>query len=131
MSPTNSAAVSRSLDWPAWQRPGYCSFSSSCRRRGGRRLENEAGCQDCRSCKRCSDSGDAGRPAEMIEQLAERGASDEAAEEIAGEIGSAGDAAIVLRGLPDKAGGTGLRKEGADADQHHAGQHLDEMRGQH
>ena len=37
------------------------------------------------------------------------------------------DAAVVAGRLSDKAGGRGLRKEGADADQHHAGQDCGQM----
>ena len=89
---------------------------------------HEAARQEGCDGERCADARDTGSPPEMVEELAEDGAADEAAGEVAGEIGPARDAAIVLRGLPDKAGGRGLREEGADSDQHHPGQHVGEMR---
>ena len=49
--------------------------------------------------KRRADAGNAGRPAKVVEQLSEHCAADRAAEEVAGEIGAAGDAAAVSRGL--------------------------------
>src|SRR6266852_4340104 len=42
--------------------------------------------------------------AALLDQLSKHGAADEPDEEIAGEIGSAGDAAVFMRGLSDEAG---------------------------
>ena len=89
-----------------------------------RTVEREARGQQRRDGQRRADAGDAGGPSEAVEQLAEHGAADEATEEIAGKIGSAGDAAVVAGGLADEAGGAGLCEERADADQHHAGQNF-------
>ena len=41
------------------------------------------------------------------------------------------DAAVFAGRLADEAGCRRLREEGADADQHHAGQHVGKVRGQH
>src|SRR5690349_7161333 len=53
--------------------------------------------------QRRADADDAGRPSEAIEHLSQHRATGKAAEKIAGEIRSAGDAAIVVCRLPDKA----------------------------
>src|SRR5262245_7377168 len=98
MPPTNSAAALPSSDLPAGRQPG-CGWScSSCRRRG-RRREREAGREHRGGCERCTDAGYAGCPAKAVEQLAEHGTAGETAEEIAGKVGSTGDAAIILCGL--------------------------------
>ena len=60
----------------------------------------------------------------MIKQLAKHGAADQTAEKIASEVGAAGNPAVGPCRLPDKAGGAGLCKEGADPDQHHPGEHV-------
>src|SRR5262249_9631851 len=72
--------------------------------------------------QRHPDAGDAGLPAEPVEELAEDRGAHEAAKEIEGEIESACRAAVRASGSADKAGGGGLREEGADADKHHARQ---------
>ena len=67
----------------------------------------------------------------MIKQLAKHGAADQTAEKIASEIGAAGNPAVCPGRLPDKGGGASLRKEGADPDQYHAGEHIRKVRGEH
>src|SRR6516225_7811168 len=61
---------------------------------------------------RCESQGranacNAGEPSEMVEQLAKHGAANQAAEEIASEIGAAGYPAVCPCCLPDKAGRAG------------------------
>jgi len=60
--------------------------------------------------------------------MAKHGAANQAAKEVASEIGAAGNAAVCPCGLPNKAGRVGLRDEGADPDQDHAGDYVCEVR---
>src|SRR4051812_20512130 len=56
-----------------------------------------------------ADTGDARLPAEAVEDLAQNGTADEAAEEVGGEIGAARSAPVRGRGAADEAG---LRRPG-------------------
>src|SRR5258707_877167 len=78
--------------------------------------------------QRQRDAGDESAPAEGIEDLAEHGAADETAEEIAGEVDAARRAAIGGRRATDEAGRRGLSEEGADADQRQPGEDGEEVR---
>ena len=70
----------------------------------------------------------AGEPSEVVEQLAKHSATDQATEEITSKVGAAGNSAVCSRRLSDKAGGTSLRKEGADPYQHHPGENVRKVR---
>ena len=70
----------------------------------------------------------AGEPSETVEQLAKHSAADETPEEITSKVGAAGNSAVCSRRLSDKAGGTSLRKEGADPYQHHPGENVRKVR---
>ena len=67
--------------------------------------------------------GDRRFPAQAVEQLAQDGGADQAAEEVAGEIDAAGRAAVGGGGAADEAGGGRLGEEGADTDQRQPEQH--------
>ncbi len=64
----------------------------------------------------------------MIEQLTQHGAADQTAEEIAGKVGTTRDPSICLRRLSYESRGTCLRKEGADSNQGHPGEHVRKVR---
>src|SRR5258708_22166497 len=83
--------------------------------RCGRHLQVKR--QERGETERHRDAGNTGGPAELVEDLAEDGAADETAVEIAGEIDPACRAAVDGRRLADKAGRRRLREEGTDADE--------------
>src|SRR6478672_3746053 len=72
--------------------------------------------------QRHADADDASLPAEPVEELAEDRGAHEPAEEIEGKIETARRAPVRACRPADKAGGSGLREEGADAEKDHAGQ---------
>src|SRR6516162_2556476 len=78
-----------------------------------------------------ADACNAGEPSEMIEQLTKHGAANQPAEEVASEIGAAGNPSVCPCRLPDKAGRAGLCEEGADTDQDHAGDDVCKVRREH
>jgi hypothetical protein len=71
--------------------------------------------------QRHADAGDARPPAEPVEELAENGSASQPAEELKGKVEPTGRTSVRASRPADKAGGGGLREEGADADEHHAG----------
>src|SRR6266851_9759784 len=81
--------------------------------------------------ERQSNPGDAGRPSDPIENLAEDRRAGETAGEVTGEINAARRAAVCSGGAADESGGSRLREERADADEHHAQQDRDEIGQQH
>ena len=75
-----------------------------------------------------ADACNAGKPSKMVEQLAKHSAADKATKEITSKVRAAGNPAVCSRRPPDKAGGAGLRKEGADPNQHHPGEDVRKVR---
>src|SRR6516165_9984736 len=109
--------------WECARSIALLTNSSSGRYRLHSRSHSQFRCEGGSCQERETDTDDTRHPTEAVEGLTQDSAAEKPAREVGGEIEAAGGAAVGSGGAADETRGCGLGKEGADADENHAGQH--------